>query len=100
MRAIGAGDGSRTRDIQLGRLTLCQLSYSRSIRAQPERITIIRLDRTASREDNSLTFVLAIASKYALRARAERDQRGSLSGWPGRLARRASYPKTALLRPG
>ena len=28
-RAIGAGDGSRTRDIQLGRLTLCQLSYSR-----------------------------------------------------------------------
>jgi hypothetical protein len=25
----GAGDGSRTRDIQLGRLTLCQLSYSR-----------------------------------------------------------------------
>ena len=27
---IGAGDGGRTRDIQLGRLTLCQLSYSRS----------------------------------------------------------------------
>jgi hypothetical protein len=26
----GAGDGVRTRDIQLGRLTLCQLSYSRS----------------------------------------------------------------------
>ena len=25
----GAGDGVRTRDIQLGRLTLCQLSYSR-----------------------------------------------------------------------
>ena len=25
----GAGDGDRTRDIQLGRLTLCQLSYSR-----------------------------------------------------------------------
>jgi hypothetical protein len=26
----GAGDGVRTRDIQLGKLTLCQLSYSRS----------------------------------------------------------------------
>ena len=26
----GAGDEVRTRDIQLGRLTLCQLSYSRS----------------------------------------------------------------------
>ena len=25
----GAGDGTRTRDIQLGRLALCQLSYSR-----------------------------------------------------------------------
>ncbi len=25
----GAGDGSRTRDMQLGRLPLCQLSYSR-----------------------------------------------------------------------
>jgi hypothetical protein len=28
-RGSGAGDGGRTRDIQLGRLTLCQLSYSR-----------------------------------------------------------------------
>ena len=27
---VGAGDGVRTRDIQLGKLTLCQLSYSRS----------------------------------------------------------------------
>ena len=29
-RKIGAGDGTRTRDIQLGRLELYQLSYSRS----------------------------------------------------------------------
>ena len=27
----GAGDGIRTRDFQLGRLKLCQLSYSRAI---------------------------------------------------------------------
>ena len=27
----GAGDGIRTRDPQLGRLTLCQLSYSRLV---------------------------------------------------------------------
>ena len=27
---IGAGDGVRTRDILLGKQTLCQLSYSRS----------------------------------------------------------------------
>ena len=26
---IGAGDGHRTRNLQLGRLALCQLSYSR-----------------------------------------------------------------------
>ena len=30
-KGFGAGDGSRTRDIQLGRLTLYRLSYSRSI---------------------------------------------------------------------
>jgi hypothetical protein len=29
MTVSGAGDEVRTRDIQLGRLTLCQLSYSR-----------------------------------------------------------------------
>ena len=28
-KGFGAGDGSRTRDIQLGRLTLYRLSYSR-----------------------------------------------------------------------
>ena len=28
----GAGNGSRTRDFQLGKLTLCQLSYARSER--------------------------------------------------------------------
>ncbi len=28
----GAGNGARTRDIQLGRLTLCQLSYPRTPR--------------------------------------------------------------------
>src|SRR5450759_1466466 len=31
----GAGDGSRTRDIQLGRLTLYRLSYSRSMASAP-----------------------------------------------------------------
>ena len=30
MRDDGAGDGSRTRDVQLGRLELYQLSYSRN----------------------------------------------------------------------
>jgi hypothetical protein len=30
VREVGAGDGVRTRDIQLGKLALCQLSYSRS----------------------------------------------------------------------
>src|SRR5579859_6057842 len=36
---IGAGDGSRTRDMQLGRLPLYQLSYSRTDRAWPDIIT-------------------------------------------------------------
>ena len=31
MRRIGAGNGVRTRDIQLGKLTLYQLSYARAI---------------------------------------------------------------------
>ncbi len=43
-RGVGAGDGSRTRDMQLGRLPLYQLSYSRPrfrpIRAHRERITL------------------------------------------------------------
>jgi hypothetical protein len=30
----GAGDEARTRDIQLGRLTLYQLSYSRNLKAK------------------------------------------------------------------
>ncbi len=30
-KTIGAGDETRTRDIQLGRLTLYQLSYSRNL---------------------------------------------------------------------
>jgi hypothetical protein len=29
-KGFGAGDGIRTRDILLGKQTLCQLSYSRS----------------------------------------------------------------------
>src|SRR5487761_2419407 len=34
----GAGDGIRTRDILLGKQTLCQLSYSRSNHAPVERL--------------------------------------------------------------
>ena len=34
----GAGDGTRTRDILLGKQTLCQLSYSRSDHAHGERL--------------------------------------------------------------
>src|SRR5688572_20057146 len=33
----GAGDGIRTRDILLGKQTLCQLSYSRSVHAHVRR---------------------------------------------------------------
>src|SRR5438309_938691 len=43
----GAGDGTRTRDIQLGRLALYQLSYSRA----PNRIP--SLDRQCSRRPSS-----------------------------------------------
>ena len=32
---LGAGDGARTRDIQLGRLELYQLSYSRGMVSSP-----------------------------------------------------------------
>jgi hypothetical protein len=44
----GAGDGVRTRDIQLGKLTLCQLSYSRSeiLRSAP----FVRQEITATYE--------------------------------------------------
>ena len=37
---IGAGDGDRTRDIDLGRVALCQLSYSRS--ESPTRLARVR----------------------------------------------------------
>src|SRR6185503_15226486 len=32
----GAGDGGRTRDIDLGRVALCQLSYSRASKSLPD----------------------------------------------------------------
>ena len=36
-RKVGAGNGVRTRDIQLGKLTLYQLSYARSsVRTRPK----------------------------------------------------------------
>ena len=35
-KEVGAADGTRTRDIQLGKLTLYQLSYSRSQRAKKD----------------------------------------------------------------
>ena len=37
LNGLGAGDGVRTRDMQLGRLPLCQLSYSRVPRTLPRR---------------------------------------------------------------
>ncbi len=46
MRLGGAGDGVRTRDIQLGRLALCQLSYSRPEREKNlPRVTVGPDDR-------------------------------------------------------
>ena len=43
----GAGDGIRTRDILLGKQTLCQLSYSRSAYAQLERLPSLGLTYSA-----------------------------------------------------
>ena len=37
VQGVGAGDGVRTRDMQLGRLPLCQLSYSRASVNLPRR---------------------------------------------------------------
>jgi hypothetical protein len=44
-----AGDGIRTRDVQLGRLTLYQLSYSRDVRLLPNAEWAGRRRRTATR---------------------------------------------------
>jgi hypothetical protein len=57
---IGAGDEDRTRDIQLGRLTLCQLSYSRPVRAQADSITDVggrlsAVNPVAQRTDSAIT---------------------------------------------
>ena len=49
----GAGDGIRTRDILLGKQTLCQLSYSRpGVRSTPADnrfIDLLKANRTAPR---------------------------------------------------
>ena len=37
----GAGNETRTRDIQLGRLTLCQLSYSRDVSLAKEPLFMV-----------------------------------------------------------
>ena len=68
----GAGDGVRTRDIQLGRLTLCQLSYSRPV-------------RRAVRRSLSVTTSSAIAERayqQALSYARERRQ-GRAPGYAG-----------------
>ena len=44
---IGAGDGIRTRDILLGKQTLCQLSYSRSKRLMRRQTCILAAVRPA-----------------------------------------------------
>ena len=53
----GAGDGVRTRDMQLGRLPLCQLSYSRSRRASVPEGTL-----TASRHITAEHCAVAAAA--------------------------------------
>ncbi len=47
MGEVGAGDGIRTRDILLGKQTLCQLSYSRTdLRSIPPLAPRITAPRT------------------------------------------------------
>ena len=75
-RMSGAGDGVRTRDIQLGRLTLCQLSYSRPMssvgrhsngaaRALPNRParSISRAQRSEQRRTSLQTTMAGAASQ-------------------------------------
>lgn len=63
---IGAGNGTRTRDSQLGKLVLYQLSYARSLRSKTiegqglssRLIGIIRAVNAASSDDRLVNFEL------------------------------------------
>ena len=48
----GAGEGSRTLDLLLGKQTLCRLSYSRSAYAYLQHMPAFRLDYKAYRAYN------------------------------------------------
>jgi hypothetical protein len=52
MEERGAGDGVRTRDIQLGKLTLCQLSYSRPGEGQSLDETVLALNAAGAESDS------------------------------------------------
>ena len=56
----GAGNGTRTRDIQLGRLTLYQLSYSR------EALVRNQHTKSAGAEGRIRTFVTRLGQIYSL----------------------------------
>ena len=59
----GAGNGIRTRDPQLGRLTLYQLSYSR-----PSGLTVLRLSElTAAGVSDAVTCFLALSGEGRIR---------------------------------
>jgi hypothetical protein len=45
----GAGDGIRTRDIQLGKLTLYQLSYSRTKTIEDSKLEILTFNHVVGR---------------------------------------------------
>src|SRR4029077_9649928 len=90
----GAGDGARTRDIQLGRLTLYQLSYSRSR-------SIVSEDGGGGRIRTFEGVRRQIYSLLPLAARApHHTRRGSHPGGPTRgtekLAKGLEPPTTSL----
>ena len=104
----GAGDGSRTRDIQLGRLTLCQLSYSRS---RNERSTSARGSTLGSRQRALWTLVADARSTLTnatgcsarrLRSSPDRpDPAGPTIPRPsGPFQRAIAHAPTALAGPG
>src|ERR1035437_4128912 len=87
MPGFGAGDGSRTRDIQLGRLTLYRLSYSRSMALAPyfERTTsqaLRALDRAVCHSSRGRMMPLPDAVDNQLGSPCPQCSRGFVAHLP------------------
>jgi hypothetical protein len=92
MRLYGAGNGTRTRDPELGRLALYQLSYSRPRSCNPAFIGGEGRIRTSEGISRQIYSLLPLATREPLRSESFRN----LSRWADLNRQPTDYKSVAL----